>query len=557
VISKAKKWNSWGDKMDIKHLFQLGENLFSKRSSLISLWQEVAENFYPERADFTFQRTLGTDFAENLTTSYPILVRRDLGNYFSSMLRPSGKSWFHLIVKDEDKDDQEIDDSEAVAWLQRASRIQRKVMYDRGSQFIRATKEGDHDFAAFGQCVISVELNKQRSGLLYRNWHLRDVAWQENEEGKTSCVFRKWKPTVQDLMNLFGGKVHDETKRRAEKEPFAEGDCRHMVVQADMVDGDFKTPYVSIYYDAEHQHVLEMVGVHSLIYVIPRWQTVSGSQYAYSPATVAGLPDARLLQAMTYTLLEAGEKMTNPPMLAVQEAIRSDISVYAGGITWVDAAYDERLGEVLRPLTQDKSGMPLGMEMARDIRFMLGEAFYLNKLNLPQRAPEMTAYEVGQRIQQYIRDALPLFEPMELEYNGALCEETFGLLLRSGAFGSPFDMPEVLRGADVQFRFESPLHDAVEREKGNRFVEAQQFVATSVQLDPSTALIVDSKAALRDVLNSIGVPAEWMNTEQEVQATMEKQEQQMQAQMMLQGMQQGADVAKTLGEAGLNTGETI
>jgi hypothetical protein len=40
----------------------------------------------------------------------------------------------------------------------------------------------------------------------------------------------------------------------------------------------------------------------------------------------------------------------------------------------------------------------------------------------------MTAYEVGQRIQEYIRGALPLFEPMEMEYNGALCERTFEIL---------------------------------------------------------------------------------------------------------------------------------
>jgi hypothetical protein len=296
---------------------------------------------------------------------------------------------------------------------------------------------------------------------------------------------------------------------------------------------------------------IEKVGVFSPIYVIPRWQTVSGSQYAYSPATVAALPDARLLQAMTYTLLEAGEKQVNPPMIAVQEAIRSDVSIFAGGITWVDAAYDEKLGEVLRPLTQDKSSMPLGVDMARDTRFMLSEAFYLSKLNLPQRAPEMTAYEVGQRIQQYIRDALPLFEPMELEYNGAICEETFSLLLRSGAFGSPFDLPESLQGADIQFRFESPLHEAIEREKGNRFMEAQQYIAASVQFDPSTAMLIDAKQALRDVLEGIGVPAKWVVSKDDVEAQMQAQAQQQEAATMLAGMQQGADVAKTLGEAGM------
>ena len=537
--------------MDDKKIFELGEQLFSKRCSLTSLWQEIAENFYPERADFTYSRSLGTDFAEELSTSYPLLLRRDLGNYFSFMLRPSDKPWFHLMVKDTEQDEEEIKDSESLAWLQWATKIQRRAMYDRSTQFIRATKEGDHDFAAFGQCAISIELNRQRNGLLYRNWHLRDMAWSENAEGKIGSIFRKWKPTVRDLVQLFGNKVHEETRRTAERSPFDEADCRHMVVEADMVDEKFNTPYVSIYYDAEHNHVLEKVGVYSMIYVIPRWQTVSGSQYAFSPATVAGLPDARLLQAMTYTLLEAGEKQVNPPMIAVQEAIRSDVSIFAGGITWVDAAYDEKLGEVLRPLTQDKSGMPLGVDMARDTRFMLGEAFYLNKLTLPQRAPEMTAYEVGQRIQQYIRDALPLFEPMEMEYNGAICEETFSLLLRSGAFGSPFDIPDRLKGADIQFRFESPLHEAIEREKGNRFFEAQQFIAASVQLDPTTALVIDAKQALRDVLEGIGVPAKWVNTEEEVQAVIEQEQQKQDAAMLLAGMQEGANVAKTLGEAGM------
>lgn len=541
--------------MDDKQLYEMANQLFGKRSSLISLWQEVAENFYPERADFTTRRSLGTEFADNLTTSYPLMARRELGNSFSFMLRPTEKSWFHMTVKDEMADEfgAEIQDPEAKAWLQWAGKVQRKAMYDRASMFIRATKEADHDYAAFGQCAISVELNRMRTGLLYRCWHLRDMAWAENQEGKIGTIARRWKPTVRDLVHLFGArKLHTETVRQAEKAPFEEANCMHIVVEADMCNEKFNTPYVSIYYDCEHFHTIEKVGIYSPIYVIPRWQTVSGSQYAYSPATVAALPDARLIQAMTYTMLEAGEKATNPPMIAVQEAIRSDVSIYAGGITWVDSAYDERLGEVLRPLTQDKSGMPMGMELSREIRMMISEAFYLNKLTLPQRAPEMTAYEVGQRIQQYIRDALPLFEPMETEYNGAICEETFNLLLRSGAFGSPFDLPESLLDADIQFRFESPLHEAIEREKGNRFLEAQSYIASTVQLDPSAGLIVDAKTALRDVLDAIGVPAAWVNTEDEVAAIMEKQQQQQEAAVMLAGLQQGADVAKTLGEAEQN-----
>src|SRR3546814_11561861 len=113
--------------------------------------------------------------------------------------------------------------------------------------------------------------------------------------------------------------------------------------------------------------VMEKTPVTDVIYIIPRWQTDSGSKYAYSPATVAALPDARLIQEMTYTLLNAGQIAVRPPLLATAEAIRSDIQYYEGGITWVDAAYDERLGDALRPINQKYDGIPLGLEMGQEI----------------------------------------------------------------------------------------------------------------------------------------------------------------------------------------------
>jgi hypothetical protein len=99
----------------------------------------------------------------------------------------------------------------------------------------------------------------------------------------------------------------------------------------------------------------------------------------------------------------------------------------------------------------DKNGLPFGFEMAQDIRGMVKEAFYLNKLTMPQNGPEMTAYEVGQRIQEFIRGATPVFEPVEANYNGAICDTTFDLLLSWGAFGPTQDIPDSLRGAGYQF----------------------------------------------------------------------------------------------------------
>lgn len=533
--------------MNVKQIREVVEKQFSKRSTLLGLWQEIAENFYPERADFVLKRTIGTDFAEHLSTTYPVMCRRELGDQFSSMLRPTQKQWFHMVPADSERET-----NEAKRWLEWAEKVQRRAMYDKHTKFQRAMKEADHDLASFGSPVTSLRLNRNADALLYRCWHLRDVIWIENEEGDICLVARKWNPFAYELVRMFGDKNHQSTKDEATRNPFAEFECLHIVCQADMFDLDSKgRPYVSIYLDCTHDHTLEQVPVWANEYMVSRWQTVSGSQYAFSPATIVALPDARMLQSMAYTLLEAGEKLTNPPIIATENVVKSDVAIYAGGITWIDEDYDERLGDALRPMPQDAKGMPIGIDMMRDSREMLARAFFLNKLNLPLRdgGPEMTAYEVGQRVQEYIRGAMPLFQPLEDEYNGQICEATFNLLLRAGTFGDPRNMPKILQGAEIEFRFESPLHDAIEEQKGQKFLEAKQLIVSALDLDRTSGALLDAKKALRDALAGVQVPTEWINDETTVQDIVDEQEQLALAAQQLAAAQQGSEAAVNIGQA--------
>ena len=105
-----------------------GDQLFGKRGNLLTLWQDIAENFYPERADFTTVRNVGDELARNLMTSYPVIARRDLGNAFSAMLRPSAKDWFKISTNRPDKED-----TLAKQWLEWVTKLMKRAMYDRAS----------------------------------------------------------------------------------------------------------------------------------------------------------------------------------------------------------------------------------------------------------------------------------------------------------------------------------------------------------------------------------------------------------------------------------------
>ena len=538
--------------LDSRHrqLLDEGTELFSKSQNLINLFQELAENFYPERADFTVRRDLGEEFASNLDTSYPIVARRDLGNAFGAMLRPSSKQWFHNRAKRGI-----IEDEPARQWLAMTDRVQTRAIYDRESNFVRATKEADHDFATFGQAVLSSEpAISPTSGpiLLHRNWHLRDVRWTEDSYGQINAVHRRWEPGARELRDRFPGKVHEDVLKLAKKEPFKTVKVRHIVIAAHNYEKKFRQPYVSIYLDVDNEHLLEEVGSWNKIYVIPRWETVSGSQYAYSPAAIAALPDARLVQAMTYTLLTAGEFAVEPPMIGVEEAIKGGIEIFPGGFTAVDAQYDERLGEVLRPLYKGgENSIPLGLEMNQDAKRSIADAFYLTKLALPEAGQGgMSPMEVNLRIQEFIRQALPLFEPMEQDYNGALMELDFDILLRGGAFGPATAIPESLQGKDTEFRFESPLSDSIDKLKVQIFLETKGLMTEAAALDPLAIQMVDVRTALRDALHGGGTPPNWMRTEDQMDDIEAAEAEKQKVQELLGQISAGAQVAEQIGAAG-------
>ena len=549
----------------IKKLIQDGDKHFSNRASLETLWQEMALQFYPELATFTNLRSEGEEFADHLSSSYPLIARRTLGDAFSALLRPvnidstSPGVWFRQTV-----DREEDLDKAGKAWLEWATNIQRRAMYDRVSSFVRATKEGDHSFATFGQVPITVELSRAGDTLLYRTWHLRDVAWLENSEGFIDTVYRKWKPTATQLIDTFREEVDAKVKELLTESPYTEINCRHIVIRADKYEERDKvgkkwgTPWVSIWIDIDNDHVMEEMGKQTRGYVIPRWVTVPGSQYATSPAVTAALPDARLIQAMTLTLLDASEKFADPPIVATEEAIRSDIQLFAGGHTWVDMEYDEKLGSAIRPLYHPSAGqgVGLGLEMTRDVQEMISKAFFLDSLSLPPASTkEMTAFEVGERISEWIRRAMPIFEPMEFEYNGALCDETFELMMLNGAFGSVLDMPDSLKGKDLRFKFESPLHQGAERRKGQKFLEAQAALLTAAEVDPSVIPMLNMQEALRDVYSSIGVPAEWTREEDVMAQINAKREQDEEEAQALAGAGDAASAARDLGSAAKDFGQ--
>ena len=55
-----------------KSLIQRADRVLGKRRSMVDLWQNIADHFYPMRADFTVRRDLGDELNDQLYSSYPL-----------------------------------------------------------------------------------------------------------------------------------------------------------------------------------------------------------------------------------------------------------------------------------------------------------------------------------------------------------------------------------------------------------------------------------------------------------------------------------------------------
>lgn len=531
-----------------KELIRRGNKLFEQKAPFDSLCQEIAYNFYSARADFTTKINLGDEFASHLVDSYAELVRRDLANAFASMLRPSNQQWFSASV-DEDLEAQK----DVKVYLEYMDKVTSRILYDPETNMRRACTEADNDLAAFGNAVLSIVDNKNRDGLNIRAWHLRDCAWMDDEHGAVAALHRKQKITLVNLQRQFGEKAFpDKWKSQLAKDPLGEVTIRHCAVRSSDYDpyGSKKKfggmPYVSIFY-TEEGHLLAEIPEPHMPYVIPRWQKVSTSPYAFSPATIIALPNARLIQRMMLTLIEASEKTVDPPLVATHEAIKSEVDLTAGGITWVDREYDERLGEAIRPLQLGRN-IAIGFDLVDTQRKMLAEAFYLSKINLPQ-AREKTAYETARLVEEYVRNALPLFEPLEDEYNSAVLDAVVARAMKLGAYGPADRIPQALRGKDLKFRYTNPLREAMAKRKVVAFQDTTQLLAAAAQIKPDSLAIVDVNTMLRDAVRGTGAPATWFKGEEELAAEQAMQAQ-MQKLMQTGGMiGNGAEIAKKVADA--------
>ncbi len=510
-----------------KELCRIGAGLFSKKSDWNNLCQDIAENFYPMRADFT-QSIDYEDLAGDLYESSPVQYREDLGNAIHATLRQG--NWFEVRTGVEEIDE---GDFERMA-LDYATKRLRQLVYDRRSQFVPTCIEGDHDWVAFGQPVLSVEESQDRDHLLFKAHHPRDAAWLYNADGKADHIHLKLPMTAKTLASKRGWTLDREVKDAAERDPGRKINVELVVCPFDLLYADDPKKrreargmeFRVIYIDVEHETVMYDGALPIFNFVLPRWRRLGNRAQGHSPAAVNSLANGRTLQAMSRVLLEQGEKAVDPPFAARSEIFRGDVfDIRAGAMTYVDIEDGQDIRESMMMLDSSRN-IGFGLDMKQDVRILMREAFLLEKLTLPNLR-EMTATEVNWRMEEFRRAALPFFQPIESEYHLPLLDIAFSLAVHRGAIRAD-EFPDTLKGEEVTFQFDGPLKTADGRQRVAALAETLQIASASAEMDQTIPSMLDIRKATKDAIMGAGAEPDWLKTDAQ-QADDAARQQQVQA----------------------------
>ncbi|WP_370372539.1 portal protein [Henriciella pelagia] len=512
-----------------------GDSRFEEQSQHLHLWQVIAELFYPERADFTTQWSAGDERYDGIYTSAPQQMRRDLSSTLGAMLRPRGRQWFKAVTRPE----QLMRIETVKRWCEQASHTQWNIVYDPDAKFTNAMAQSDADYVTFGNSVVSHVYHPNHMGLLFKCEHLRDCAWAENAAGTIDEMHNRMRLTLRQIATLFGKDNMPKTWRdRLDKHPGEKHVVRRCVAPVDdymytpqersrrMAGAQFMSIYIAE--DVKEDECFLGEGYfRTFPYTVRRWMTVSGENYGRSLCTGIALADGRTLNVAQADLLKGIEWKVNPPRVTPHDSLVGEVRLEAGSIIYTADEYDERSGEHLRAL---ETGDPrYGMELTDRIRNDMGKAFFQDVLKyLPDR--EMTAFEVGERLEMFTAEAAPIFEPMEAE-NAHMMESVFVRAMDKGAFGPeetwPIEFQE--ESAQVEFEFETPLSDALRKRAVNQYDQTLLRAGQTAELFPDALDNFDADAAFREVIESDG-SMKWLRTEKDRDAAraarLERQRQQ-------------------------------
>ena len=539
----------------VEYIIKRQEQLESYRAPWENLWQDCTDFVNPRRGDFSHNRArAGTHRFDKVFDSTAPLSNEHLAAGLHGHLTNPAEHWFVLKVPG-------FEPSFAMrTWMQETVNLMFDTVFNvPRTNFTTALHELYLDLGSYGTAVMYVEDRPGRV-INFRTFHLADCFIAENFEGRVDTLYRKYKHTARQLVQLYSDVLPEKLREVALKDPQKEFTCIHAVEPRDDYNDERNTakdmPWKSCYVLVEEKLMLEESGFREFPYMVPRWSKTAGETYGRSPAMMC-MPDIKMVNEMMKTTIRAAQKATDPPLMVPDDGFMLPLRTIPGGLNY----YRSGTGDRVEPLNTG-SRPDLGLEFIQSRRDHISKTFHVDWLRMAEEGPQMTATEVLQRQEDKMRLMGPMVGRLQTEFLGPLVDRIFNILIRRNVMpGAPVE----LEGRELTVDYLSPVIRAQKAQLVFNFGRLMEYMAPLGQIKPEIFDNIDVDATYRWAHETLDAPIETLVEVEQVQAARQERQQQMQqAQEMQQAQQAGAtakdmaDAASTMGmgEANGQTGPT-
>ena len=537
----------------ISRIIKRSDLLFGDKSHWNHHWDDLARVMLPRREGFARTTITGERRTDDIFDGTPMQAARGLGNAIGGLLRPQGLPEAKMKAEDDELNDQ----GEVQDWLGDSEERQKEGFNNPKARFREASGEKDADLVVFGTAVLFVGESVKRNRLLFQSVHLKDAAVAFDEEHNPESLFRKRMMPLRHMETRFGSdKLSTTSREKLSKNPEEKIDVLHAVIprKEGRPEALFVSdlPIADLWIEVGEKHLLFEGGYHEFPFIVPLWDTSSGEDYGRSPGMIA-LPDSDTLQAMGETILIAGQRAAAPPLAVPNDGTFDAINTFPDGLMY----YDVETAAALRgrsPFFPLESGanLPISRDMQLDTRQQIWAAFFRNVLNLPVEGPQMTAFEVAERKDEFIREMGPMFGRLESSDTAPTVERAFMVQLRAGVF---LPIPKMLQGRNIRFEYDSPvkrIRMQVEAAAARLWAAERMQIAESqlaLGMEPTAADIVNVDELGRFSAEASGIPNRVVNSEDDVVDIRTRRQQKLAAQAELTAAKEMADITKAGVEA--------
>lgn len=525
-------------------LIRLQDQMASRRGIWEGHWREIAERVRPTQNIFQQQRPDGDKRNEKIFDATAPLALPKFAAAVISFTMPATQRYQTLSTIDPDL----AQNTNVKRYLEQVADLIFKVRYSPHSNFQSQTGEVVLDIGAFGTGILFID-DVLGKGIRYKSLSLAECYVSEDEHGTINRLHRKFQLTAEQAAHKFGtDKLSEGLKRALEKDPLAKFWFLHCVGPNEDYDGrrhDHRgMAFSSCYIEFEQRTTVEEGGFRRFPFAVPRFETSPREVYGRSPA-MAVLPDIKMLNEMSKTVLRAGQMVVAPPIMLTEDASLQAFNVRSNALNY---GYVDQNGRPMAIPFQTQGRVDIGLDMMNQRREAINDAFYVTLFRILVEEPQITATEAMLRAQEKGQLLAPTMGRIQGEMLGPITEREIDILAASGAL-PPMPQELIDAGGEVRIEYQGPLNQAQRASVGIGIMNTLQGVTPLAQIDPSVMSLFDIEGMARELAEINMVPERLMRSDEEVTAMKEQQAQAAQAQQLLEAAPVAASTMKDLAQA--------